>query len=296
MNEWRKIERDVRDELGEGITWNARENAIYWVDIKAAALNRMALDDGSIQRWSMPEPVGWVVQDACGDLIGGFQSGFGRIQLDPLAVTPLFDPEPHFPGNRMNDGKADRHGAIWCGTMDMAEDHARGSLYRLDRDGACKVIDSGYMVPNGPAFSPCGRWLYHSDTALRTIYRLELGEAGIVNKQPFIVFSEDQGHPDGMTADAEGHLWVAHWDGGRISRFTPDGTLNRSLPLPAKRVTNICFAGAQLDRMFVTTAATGLAHSEFDGALYEIRPGVTGLPTHSYGGQLASSLKVDFAD
>lgn len=284
MAEWRKIERDVRDELGEGTMWSARENALYWVDILGPALNRLSLASGKIERWDMPEPIGWVVENGDGELIGGFRSGFGRITLDPLAVSPIADPEPHLPGNRMNDGKADRHGAIWCGTMDIAEETACGSLYRLAPDGTWQVMDSGYMVPNGPAFSPCGRWLYHSDTARRTIYRFELTETGIAGKQPFIVFGEEDGFPDGMTADVEGYLWVAHWDGARISRFSPDGRLDRAIPLPAQRITNITFAGDGLDRMFVTSAATGLPESEYDGALFEVQSGAVGVPTGIYRG------------
>lgn len=281
---WRKIDRDVRDTLGEGTMWSARDNAVYWVDILAPALNRLSLADGSIRRWDMPEPLGWVVESERGDLIGGFKSGFGRISLDPLVVKPVGDPEPHLPGNRMNDGKADAQGAIWCGTMDMAEEEARGSFYRLDPDGNWQAMDSGYMVPNGPAFSPCGRWLYHTDSACRTIYRFERTETGISGKQPFIVFGEDDGYPDGMTADAEGCLWVAHWEGARISRFAPDGRFDRAIELPARRITNITFAGAGLDRMFVTSAAIGLPESEYDGALFEVESGATGLPTGIYRG------------
>ncbi|SNS81984.1 SMP-30/gluconolactonase/LRE family protein [Sphingopyxis indica] len=284
MGRWRKIEREVRDSLGEGTLWSARENAVYWVDILAPALNRLSLANGAIERWDMPEPLGWVVENRQGELIGGFQSGFGRISLAPPDIAPIHDPEPHLPGNRMNDGKADRMGAIWCGTMDMAEEEARGSLYRLSPDGACHVVDSGYMVPNGPAFSPCGRWLYHADTARRTIYRFEADETKIGGKTPFIRFGESDGYPDGMTCDAEGFLWVAHWDGARISRFAPDGRLDRTIPLPAQRVTNITFAGDRLDRMFVTSAATGLPASEFDGALFEIDSGVRGNPTGIYQG------------
>lgn len=284
MSSWRKIDRDVRDTLGEGTMWSARENALYWVDILAPALNRLSLADGRIERWDMPEPLGWVVHDEHGGLIGGFKSGFARVRLDPFAVNPIADPEPHLPDNRMNDGKADRHGAIWCGTMDMGEEEARGSLYRLAADGTWQVMDSGYMVPNGPAFSPCGRWLYHTDSARRTIYRFELTETGIAGKQPFILFGEEEGFPDGMTVDSEGYLWVAHWDGARISRFTPDGSLDRAIPLPARRVTNITFAGERLDRMFVTSAAIGLPESEYDGGLFEVESGATGLPTGIYRG------------
>lgn len=284
MSRWRKIEREVRDSLGEGTLWSARDKAIYWVDIHAPALNRLSLTDGGIARWDMPEPLGWVVEDRHGALIGGFQGGFGRISLDPLDIAHIHDPEPHLTGNRMNDGKADRMGAIWCGTMDMAEKEARGSLYRLSLDGTCDVVDSGYMVPNGPAFSPCGRWLYHADTARRIVYRFEIGETGVSGKISFIRFEESDGYPDGMTCDAEGFLWVAHWDGARISRFAPDGRLDRAIPLPAQRVTNITFAGDELDRMFVTSAATGLPASEFDGALFEVDSGVRGNPTGIYQG------------
>jgi D-xylonolactonase len=284
VRSWRKVDRDVRDTLGEGTLWSARENAVYWVDILAPALNRLSLTDGAIERWDMPEPLGWVVQDRKGGLIGGFKSGFGRISLDPLAVTHIANLEPHLPGNRMNDGKADRRGAIWCGTMDMAEEEARGSLYRLAPDGTWQMMDSGYMVPNGPAFSPCGTWLYHSDLPRRTIYRFELTEAGVAGKTPFIVFSERDGFPDGMTTDSQGCLWVAHWDSGRISRFSPSGRLDRVIALPARRITNITFAGEGLDRMFVTSAATGLPPSEYDGALFEVFCGVMGVQTGIYEG------------
>jgi D-xylonolactonase len=285
MTVWRKIDRDVRDTLGEGAMWSARENAFYWVDILAPALNRLSLESGAIERWAMPEPLGWVVEHGEGGLIGGFQSGFARITLDPVAILPIVDPEPHLPGNRMNDGKADRFGAIWCGTMDMAEEHVRGALYRLGPDGDWAIMDSGYMVPNGPAFSPCGGWLYHSDTALRTIYRFAITADGLGPRMPFIHFAEADGYPDGMTTDAEGYLWVAHWDGGRVSRFAPDGTLDRAIPLPAKRITNIAFCGEGHERMFVTSASIDLPASEFDGALFEVDAGVRGNPTHGYGGR-----------
>lgn len=284
MAQWRKIDRDVRDTLGEGTLWCARDQAFYWVDILAPALNRMTLADGAITRWDMPAPLGWVAERANGGLIGGFQDGAAPITLDPLTVGERSDPEPHLPGNRMNDGKADRHGAIWCGTMDMAEQNATGSLYRLDPTGEWQVVDSGYQVPNGPAFSPCGNWFYHSDTGCRIIYRFAFDENGARDRQEFVRFSEDEGHPDGMTTDTEGFLWVAHWGGGRITRFAPDGTRDRSIELPAKQITNIAFAGEKLDRMFVTSAATGLPESEFDGALFEVEAGVTGVPAGKYLG------------
>lgn len=284
MTLWRKIERDVRDTLGEGALWSPRDGAFYWVDILAPALNRLTLVDNTITRWDMPAPLGWVAERASGGLVGGFRDGVATISLDPFVVGERSDPEPHLPGNRMNDGKADRYGAIWCGTMDMAEEAVSGSFYRLAPDGQWQVIDSGYTVTNGPAFCPSGQWIYHTDSGRRVIYRFALTEQGAENREEFVRFGEEDGYPDGMTTDAEGFLWVAHWDGGRISRFAPDGTRDRSIELPARRITNIAFAGENLDRMFVTSAAKGLPESAFDGALFEVDAGVTGNPAGIYLG------------
>ena len=285
MPQWRMIPRDVADRLGEGTLWSARDHAVYWVDILAPALTRLSLADGAVTRIAMPEPLGWVAERKAGGFIGGFQSGFAEIYLDPLTITPIGDPEPHFPGNRMNDGKADAQGHIWCGTMDMAEEHDRGTLYRLAPDRSWTRVDSDYRVPNGPCFSPCGQWLYHSDTAKRQMYRFRRTETGATDREPFIRFEEADGYPAGMTVDAEGHVWVAHWGGGRISRFTPDGTLDRAIPMPARQVTNICFAGPDLDRMFVSSATVGLDDpSEHDGGFFEVDSGVRGLPTHLFAG------------
>ena len=285
MAQWEVIKRDVRDALGEGTLWSARENAVYWTDIIAPAVNRLSLADGSIKRWVMPEPTGWIVERQGGGFVAGLQSGFASITLDPLTIEPFGSPEPHLPGNRMNDGKADADGRIWCGTMDMAEQTDSGAFYRLDPDGGWLQMDKGYRVPNGPAFSPCGDWLYHTDSARRTVYRFARSDGGgLDSREIFIQFSEEDGYPDGMTIDADGHLWIAHWEGARISRFTPAGQLDRSIALPARQITNICFAGSGLDRMFVTSAAVGLPESEYDGALFEVDAGVKGLPTHLYAG------------
>lgn len=284
MAQWRMIARDGADMLGEGTIWSARDDAVYWVDILAPALNRLSLKDGAVERWAVPEPLGWVAERAGGGFIGGFKSGFAEISLDPLTITPIGDPEPDLPGNRMNDGKADAQGQIWCGTMDMAEESDSGSLYRLTPDLVWQQMDAGYRVPNGPAFSPCGKWLYHSDTARRIMYRFARTAEGIADRQPFISFTDADGYPDGMTVDADGHIWVAHWGGGRISRFTPDGRLDRAIALPARQVTNICFAGPDLDRMFVSSAAIGLDATPCDGGLFEVDCGVRGLQTHLFAG------------
>tara|TARA_A100001391_G_scaffold130111_8_gene89517 strand:+ start:22357 stop:23214 length:858 start_codon:yes stop_codon:yes gene_type:complete len=278
MAQWRKIEREQRDILGEGTLWSARDNALYWTDILSPALNRLSLADDKVERWDMPEPLGWVVERIGGGFIAGFQSGFAKLCLDPVRIEMIGDPEPHLPNNRANDGKADASGTIWCGTMDFDCEGEIGSLYRIDPDLRWHRADAGYCVSNGPAFSPDGHWLYHTDTVKKVIYRFARDGNGLSGRHDFIRFGSDDGSPDGMTVDAEGFLWVAHWGGSRVSRFAPDGKLERAIALPARQVTNVAFAGDKLDRLFATSAAENLPDNEFDGALYELdTDGITGL-------------------
>lgn len=285
MAVWRRIDRDVQDILGEGLLWSARARTLYWVDILAPALNSLHLDDWTIHRWPMPEPLGWLVERKSGGFIAGFQSGFASLTLEPLCIAPIGNPEPQWPHNRMNDGKADSKGRIWCGTMDKQEARDSGALYRLDKNLHWTMMDKGYRVPNGPAFSPCGQWLYHSDSWRRIIYRYPLRADGSLGaRTEFIHFSSKDGYPDGMTTDTQSCLWVAHWGGGCISRFSPQGKMLERMELPARQISNICFAGSDQERMFVTSAATGLEPSAYDGALFEISCTVRGTATHFFDG------------
>jgi len=271
--------------LGEGPIYVARENALYFVDIKKPALHRLSLNDESKQTWDMPEPLGWVIErkDGAG-FIAGFKSGFYELTLDPVMRRLIAEPEADRPHNRRNDAKADKYGRIWAGSMDDREIACSGAITRLDPDYATHRVEDGYNICNGPAFSVSGDVMYHTDTPARAIYAYDLGADGsLSHKRDFIRFPEDWGYPDGMTTDAEDHLWVCHWDGARISRFTPEGALDRAIPMPVPRVTSCCFAGPALDRLFVTTAAIGVDHIEGAGGLYELAPGIRGLPANLFG-------------
>lgn len=285
MDGYRVIDRGgVRDTLGEGLFWSQRENALYWTDILAPALNRLSLADGEVRRWPMPEMIGWVIEREQGGFVAGFKSGFAELTLDPVTIRHIADSEPHEPANRMNDAKADRWGRIWAGTMPVAIDRPSGGLYMLDTNRSVRCFDSGYTVANGPAISPDHRWLYHTDSPARVIYRFALSQEGVRDREVFLRFEEDWGVPDGMTCDAEGGLWVAHWGGSRVTRFTPDGVIDRAIELPASQITNVCFAGEGLDRMFVTSAADGKPDEPLAGALFEVDPGCRGMAPHRFAG------------
>ena len=281
---WRTIARNRCDQLGEGPLWSGRDNALYWVDILGQQVSRLDLSDEHVRSWSMPEPIGWIIErERSAGFIAGFASGFAELELDPLVIKPIADPQPNHPANRMNDAKADGTGRIFAGTK--AEDgQASGALFRLDCDKSVTEVDSGYHIANGPAISADGRFLFHTDSALNQIFRLEIMPDGTLGpRRLFLEFPPEWGSPDGMTMDVDGYLWVAHWGGSRISRFRPDATLDRAIALPASQITSCSFAGPNLDRMFVTSAADGV-DEPYGGHLFEVDPGVKGLPTMRFRG------------
>jgi xylono-1,5-lactonase len=287
MSSFTVITRAERDVLGEGPLWSARDNAVYWVDIKTPRVNRLSLADGAVRTWAMPEAIGWLIErrDAQG-FIAGFRSGFAKLTLDPVSIVLFGDPEPHLPATRPNDAKADALGRIWAGSMDERPDaQPIGALHRLDPDLSWRTVDTGYHIANGPTFSPGQRTLYHADSAQRVVYAYDVDdEGGLVNKRPFVTFADDWGYPDGMTTDAEGGVWIAAWGGGRVNRFSPEGMLDRFIALPASQITSCAFAGPDLDRLFVTSAAMGREDEPLAGALFEIDAGVHGLLPGQFGG------------
>jgi xylono-1,5-lactonase len=288
MENFRVIQRQMRDQLGEGLLWSARENAVYWVDILWQSLHRLSLDDDSVTSWPMPEKIGWVVErrDRPG-FIAGMQSGFFELTLNPVAYRRVAAaPEPHLPNNRLNDAIVDQRGRIWAGTMDCDARIEAGSLYCLEPNFTVGRRDTGYIVTNGPVFTPASDFMYHNDTPRGIVYRFAVGADGTLHdKTEFLKFPREWGFPDGMTVDAEGCLWIAHWGGGRVSRFDPDGDLERLIRLPAAQITNCVFAGADLDRLFVTSAAAGRETESLAGSLFEIDAGgVKGLAPHYFAG------------
>jgi len=281
----RIVEGSGRSRLGEGPLWSERDNAVYWVDILGQQVRQLSLATGEISSWDIPQRICWVIErKSAPGFIAGLSSGFVELLLDPLVIRPIGNPEPHLPGNRLNDAKADPKGRIWAGTMATNCTGMDGSLYRLDPDRTWARVDGPYGIANGPAISADGTTLYHTDTARRSIYRFEVRDDGtLCERQVHIRFEKEWGSPDGMTIDAEGCLWVSHWGGGRVSRFMPGGELERAIELPASQITSCTFAGSDLDRMFVTSAADGVDEPDA-GKLFEIDPGCRGLPTLAFDG------------
>jgi sugar lactone lactonase YvrE len=270
--------------LGEGALWDHRSGTLFFVDIKGRAIWRYQPDTGHESKIEVAEPVGFVALTQDPDIVvAGFKSGLVRVHLFGGETQPLASPEPDQPGNRINDGHVGPDGSLYFGTMDDAEENPTGSFWRWDGSNLARFYE-GFVVTNGPAVSPDGRILYTTDSKNGVIFAHDL-EAGMPGPaRRFVAFEEGWGHPDGMAVDAEGHVWVCHWGGSRISRFSPDGTLERVVPVPTAQVTKCAFGGPGLTTLYITTAGINrdLSIDVMAGHLFAVETGIPGLKANVF--------------
>ncbi|MBT3358698.1 MAG: SMP-30/gluconolactonase/LRE family protein [Rhodospirillales bacterium] len=282
---------DLGATLGEGPIWDAAEQAVYFVDIKQDCVHRYTPSTGEAKTWQFERQICSVTRRSRGGFVATTRHSFAFLDLAAGKVEEIAPVDIDNPDMRFNDAKADGRGRLWAGTMDDTESGEKsGVLYRLDPDRSWREMDDGYGVTNGPAFAIDGKTMYHTDSPARTIYAFDVDDAGsISNKRVFIKFSEEDGYPDGMTVDAQGYLWVAHYRGWRVSRFSPDGRLDRAFALPVAQVTSCVFGGADLETLYVTTATQTLDEDELlgqplAGGLFEIPTGIRGLQSAEFAG------------
>lgn len=273
--------RPDRLELGEGIRWTG--SGIVLVDILAGRL-LSAPDDPTAALHTvaqLPVPLGAVAPLTGHSGTWVAAAGTGICLLHPDGGTDwLARPEDDAPTPmRMNDAVADPFGRFWAGSMAYDAEEGAGSLYRLDRDGTVVRVLEGITVPNGPAFTPDGGVMYLADSARGVVrrYPVDPVTAALGAPRDFVTIGE--GSPDGMAVDVEGAVWIAVWGTGTVRRHLPDGTLDRTLRLPARQPAGLCLAH---DVLHITTAHVGLpAPDPDDGAVYTVRVDVPGTPTPS---------------
>lgn len=279
-------------QLGEGTLWHVASSRFFFVDILGQAVHSWSPETDVRQSWHMPEMVGWLVPCADGEgFIAGFQSGFVRLTLEPeLKIERLGSPHPDQPGLRLNDAKADAGGRIWAGSMHHEDpQQPLGQLACLHPDGRIEVVEKNIHIANGPAISPDGVVLLHTDSLLRSIYRYQLGTDGqLHNKTLWKTFAAEDGEPDGMTFDAQGHIWVAFWGGSCLRRFNLAGDELQRIKLPASQITNVAFGGEDMDLMLVTSARVGLSEAQLArqplaGSAFVLRTGVRGVVPGVWG-------------
>lgn len=274
--------------LGEGIVWDARDQSLYWTDITAATLWRHCPATDETRTWKLSEPLACLA--LCADanwLLLGLAKRLAFFHLATGNITPICDVEPELP-TRINDGACDREGRFVFGTKHEpaggGPPSALGSFYRLDADLSLHRLALGDIaIANGTAFSPDGRTLYYCDSPTRVIRRCDYTTGGEArHPRDWVDLSGLAGEPDGSTVDAEGGLWNAQWDAGRVVRFDTHGHETDVITCPIARPTRPALGGADLDTLFITSAQSDNiagAHADTqDGHLFAVTVKVPGLP------------------
>ena len=283
---------EVRCALGESPVWDAASNRLYWIDVRdTPAIHMIDPASGHARTWPMSEDIGSIVLADSNRLLAGLRSGFAFFDPSSGACTPILDPEPDMPQNRLNDGKCDAAGRFWCGSMNPESGIAEGSLYVLDTDLTCKRMAGGWLTPNGIAWSGDGRTMYVSDTRRGVIhgFDFDVASGSLGERRVFADLGALPGGPDGATVDSEGYLWSAQWDGGCLIRYHPDGRMDRVVRLPVSKPTSCAFGGTGHRQLFVTTAMRGLSAEQrrsepLAGRVLILDVGVGGLAPHTFRG------------
>ena len=272
------------DILGESPIWDDRTQCLYWVDIRRPAIRRLHTATGRFDSWAMPDLVGSIALTDEGRLLVALPQFIALFDLVSGSLESFARPPELVPGHRFNDGRCDRQGRFWVGSMHNITRAPEGVLYKLEGRGELQPVRSGICIPNSLAFSPDGRTMYFADSLRYSLYAYDYDPAsGRMGRERVLVTTEPPGFPDGSTVDAEGFIWNAEFDGWRVVRYAPDGRVDRVLPMPVQRPTCCAFGGADLDILYITTASQKMTPAELEaqplaGALLALDVGVRGLP------------------
>jgi sugar lactone lactonase YvrE len=282
-----------QNKLGETPIWTPEENALYWVDWASGPTSRFEPATGKLTTFPVTIPVTAIARRVGGGWIAIAQNGL--YAWDPKANTYdlLFGPpEPDKPEICYNDAAVDRQGRLLVGTVNMSDPFTPdGSLYRLDPDCSLHKLDTGYATANGIGLSPDGKTVYVTAQRQNHIVALDYDalKGTTSNRRIFARVPEDEGMPDGLVVDSLGFVWSGHWAGWRLTRYAPDGKVERQVRFPVQHVISFAFGGAELDELFVTTSSWGFGDEErkqqpWAGDLFRVKVGIKGLIEPAYAG------------
>ncbi|PBB64723.1 hypothetical protein CK228_31370 [Mesorhizobium sp. WSM4312] len=282
--EW-TISAPTRDRLGESILWHPVEHALYWIDFYGPTVHRQKQGSGVVDSWKIDlgDTIGSLVLTDKGLLLA-LDHGLHLFDTRTEKTRAFADPKNGQANLVYNDGKVDRAGRYWIGTYDVSERDPNAVFFRMGPSASWEVADKGFVICNGPAFSPDNRRLYFSDTVGHRILRYDLDDSGSISgRRVFFAFANNDGMPDGLAVDSEGNVWCALYGGSKVVCIDPKGTLRRSLYLPAAFVTSLCFAGPELKTLCVTTgwdsSTTAMTKAnDVGGAVFMRSVDIAGLP------------------
>lgn len=271
-------------ELGEGAFWHPERGQLWWFDILRGLLHsRDGEDEISLALPEMVSAMGWATRDVA--VVAG-ESGLWRVNLGDGSHRMLASVAAGQPATRSNDGRADRQGGFWWGTMGKCggDDPGLGAIWRWHQ-GRVRCLFPGLTIPNSICFSPDGRTAYFSDTVTHKVNRVALDAEGwpLGAPQVFLDLTADGLLPDGATVDAEGCLWIAQWGAWRVARHAPDGRFLSAVTVGAPHSSCPAFGGPDLTTLFVTTAREGmgpeaLAAHPHAGKVFALEGAGRGLP------------------
>ncbi len=286
----------VSNSLGEGVQWRAHDQSFWWTDILENKLYRYEWPGGKLSVFGVPEPLGsFAFTDDPDVIIAAFAPGFAFFNWQTGDIKWLHKPD-FLPGeDRFNDGRADRQGRFWSGTMMENYTQSKpptGRLFCLDIDHGLSVHEKDVAVSNGIGWSPGGDTLYYADSLKGNIYRYDVDtESGAISNKSLFVRVPRGGGPDGAAVDAQGNIWSAQWAARKILAFNPKGDIIADIPVPTSQPTCVAFGGPDLNLMIVTSARDGLPRERLEnepsaGNVFIFHTDTTGLPEETYKGRV----------
>lgn len=283
---------DTHALVGEGPIWDDEHQVLYWVDILSSKLYAYDPARDENRAFDIGQHVGTVVPRASGGVMLAVYQGFAAFDLETEELTLINDPEADLPGNRFNDGKCDPACRFWAGTMAYENRNTQGNLYRMDTDLSVHKMLGGIGISNGIIWSLDHSTMYYIDSPTYTVkaYDYDVDTGDIKNERVIIDVPREVGLPDGMTIDAEGMLWVAHYGGSKVCRWHPErGEILQTITLPASQITACAFGDKDLDTLYITSAAQQLTDAMWRqqpqaGGLFSVKPGCQGVRSFKFGG------------
>jgi sugar lactone lactonase YvrE len=280
--------------LGEGVLWDDQGAALWWTDIQRSELLRFDWAAQTLKRTALPQRLGsFGLIEGSGEIIAAFAGGLALFHPDTAALQWIAQPAAHLPGLRFNDGRMDRQGRFWTGTMiEKKSEGATASLYCVNTEGATAEHQGGLQITNGICTSPDGGTFYLADSPRAVIYRYDLDTAsGTLHDRRVFARTTGGAFPDGANVDEDGCMWSAQWGGCRIVRYTPEGKIDQELHVPVSQPTCVAFGGPKRDLLFVSSAREGLDPAELAqqphaGDVLVYRVGARGLPEPRFRGNL----------
>lgn len=259
----------LKNTLGEGIIWHGASESVWWTDIHGRFLYQLFWPSLQLNTYPLPERISCFALLNPHDpmrsdysMLVAFESGFALYQPASQDIFWLVKPETHLSGNRMNDGRIDRQGRFWAGTMKEHDQGQHGTLYRLDQQG-CHAVIADLQIPNSLCWNKNSSKMYHADSPTGVIYSYGFDAVqGSVSQPEFFVKVPRGAEPDGAVIDADDHLLCALWGGAAIARYSSSGQQTELHLLPVSQPTCLAFGGPDLDLLFVTTAQQGLTEQQ----------------------------------